>query len=122
MVETQQRIMSARSEGSDFQASPYLKDLLSNQKLQSSARGDSSLAAGGQGASAQLDVNLEDLWRFGIPVNIRRVLWPFKIGNKLGISKELYQINKLQGITLKRKVLSLSNEFDIQSMHEQSQG
>ena len=32
------------------------------------------------------DVNLEDLWRFGIPVNIRKVLWPFKIENKLEIS------------------------------------
>ena len=63
-----------------------------------------------------VEVNLEDLWRFGIPVSIRRILWPFKIGNRLGISKELYKINRKQGLALKAKVLSLSNEFDLNSL------
>ena len=63
-----------------------------------------------------VEVNLEDLWRFGIPVSIRRILWPFKIGNRLGISKELYKINRKQGLALRDKVLSLSNEFDLNSL------
>lgn len=37
---------------------------------------------------------LEDLWRLGIPVKCRKVLWPFKIDNKLGITQELYYINR----------------------------
>ena len=37
-------------------------------------------------SNEQFEVNLEELWRFGIPVNIRKVLWPFKIENKLGLS------------------------------------
>ena len=86
-------MLSARSEGSN---SPYLNQLLSHQKL-----GDSAM-----GQSPSIEVNIEDLWRFGIPVSVRRVLWPFKIGNKLGISKELYQINKAQGFALRQKVLS----------------
>lgn len=65
------------------------------------------------GTNSNLDVvNLEDLWRFGIPVSIRRVLWPFKIGNKLGISKELYQINRRHGIALRDKVSTLANTID----------
>ena len=86
------------SEGSqveNLQASPYISNLLSNQKLQSSARGDSAQL------SHMPEIILEDLWRSGIPVSIRRVLWPFKIGNKLGISKQLYQIHKQKGITMK---------------------
>ena len=94
-------------------ASPYLGHLLSSSKQQNSARGDS---AAGQG-TLDLEVNLEDLWRFGIPVSIRRVLWPFKIANKLGISKDLYQINRAQGVALKRKVIKRSCEFDIQSIN-----
>jgi hypothetical protein len=66
-------------------------------------------------------INLEDLWRFGIPVSVRRVLWPFKIGNKLGISKELFQINRKQGESLRRKVLSKNSEFEYRSS-QQSQG
>ena len=50
---------------------------------------------------------MEDLWRFGIPMSVRRVLWPFKIGNKLGISKELYQINRSQGKTLYDRVVRI---------------
>jgi len=44
-------------------------------------------------------------------------LWPFKIANKLGISKDLYQINRAQGVALKRKVIKRSCEFDIQSIN-----
>ena len=51
------------------------------------------------------EVCLEDLWRFGIPVNIRKGLWPFKIENKLGISYELYRMNMHQGIKLKQRVM-----------------
>ena len=54
----------------------------------------------------EASVNMEDLWRFGIPVSIRRVLWPFRIGNSLGVSKELYQINRAQGLVLRNKVLA----------------
>ena len=62
--------------------------MLLASKQQHSSRKDSAADSGSN--MSGLEVNLEDLWRFGIPVSIRRVLWPFKIGNKLGISKELY--------------------------------
>ena len=86
---TQQRLQSARSEGSYGEVtSPYLSSMLLASKQQHSSRKDSAADSGSN--MSGLEVNLEDLWRFGIPVSIRRVLWPFKIGNKLGISKELY--------------------------------
>ena len=51
------------------------------------------------------EVCLEDLWRLGIPVAIRKVLWPFKIENKLGITQELYTINMKRGLKLMLKVV-----------------
>ena len=109
-ITTQNRLQSARSEGSFIEtnhvvgASPYLTQLLSGSKLQSSARGD----GGGLGRQAA-EVNMEELWRFGIPMRVRRELWPFKIGNKLGISKELYYINRSQGKALYDKVMARRN-------------
>ena len=52
----------------------------------------------------KIKVSMEDLWRFGIPINLRKTLWPFKIHNKLCISKQLYRLNKEQGLKLLQKV------------------
>ena len=51
------------------------------------------------------EVYIEDLWRMGIPVKIRKVLWPFKIDNKLGISNELYIEHLEQGLKLKKQII-----------------
>ena len=116
---TQQRLQSARSEGSCGEvASPYLSSMLLASKQQHSSRKDSAADSGS--IMSGLEVNLEDLWRFGIPVSIRRVLWPFKIGNKLGISKELYQINRKQGLAHKNKVLKIAS-CDLDSHGRESQ-
>lgn len=53
---------------------------------------------------------LEDLWRFGIPQNLRRTFWPLKIQNKLSISKQLYRINKEQGLNLIAKATARTNQ------------
>ena len=44
--------------------------------------------------SEPLEVSMEELWRFGIPINLRKTFWPFKIQNLLCISKQLYRLNK----------------------------
>jgi hypothetical protein len=50
-----------------------------------------------------IEVYMEDLWRFGIPIALRKTLWPFKIQNKLGISKQLYRLNREHGLRLLKK-------------------
>ena len=53
--------------------------------------------------SEPLEVSMEELWRFGIPINLRKTFWPFKIQNLLCISKQLYRLNKEQGSKLLQK-------------------
>jgi hypothetical protein len=36
---------------------------------------------------------MDDIWRFGIPAHIRKIIWPFIVQNKLQLSKKLYEIN-----------------------------
>lgn len=55
---------------------------------------------------------MEELWRFGIPINLRKTLWPFKIQNKLCISKQLYRLNKEQGLKLLQKAQSRPSNQD----------
>lgn len=58
---------------------------------------------------------MEELWRFGIPINLRKTFWPFKIQNLLCISKQLYRLNKDQGSKLLQKASQ-----QIESIHSNS--
>jgi hypothetical protein len=49
------------------------------------------------------EVFLEDLWRFGIPSSLRKTFWPMKIQNRLGLSKQLYRLNKEHGARLQTR-------------------
>ena len=95
-ITTLHKLQSARSDHSfyDSPVSPHISSQLHTTKH--SARKDTMES----GLNDFDEINLEELWRFGIPVSIRRLLWPFKIGNRLGISKELYQINRKLGLAL----------------------
>ena len=52
----------------------------------------------------QVEYRLEDFWRFGIPYKYRKVLWPFAIQNKFGLSKQLYKIKLSEGLQSKLPV------------------
>ena len=60
-----------------------------------------------------IEYRLEDFWRFGIPNNYRRVLWPFAIQNKFGLSRQLYEIKLTEGLKSKNTIFIEQIQRDV---------